>query len=253
MRAIVLLASGLIVGIMVAAGQDSAPQTTKKMYVRTGNEGTISGFVRFKGKAPGILRIDMTQDAVCTEINPNATVENAIITKGKLANVFIYVKDNDVLENYSFETPSSKAVLQHKGCRYLPHVLGIQTQQTLRVVNSDPTTHNTHPFPKVKSGNPEWNKSQPPGSEPIERRFDNPDLFIPFKDNQHPWEKAWVGVFAHPFFAVSGKDGSYKIEGLPPGDYTVVAWHEKFGEQTIKVTVVPYEMKFLNFSFEDSK
>jgi len=96
----------------------------------------------------------------------------------------------------------------------------MQTQQTLKIVNSDPATHNDHPTPK---NNLEWNQSQPPGAAALEQRFGWPELFIPIKDNQHPWGKAYAAVFSHPFFSVSDKDGSYKISGLPPGQYSVVA------------------------------
>lgn len=218
----------------------------KPVYKATGGEARLEGTISFVGKPPEPMRIDTGADPICGKINPDPTTDSVLVTDQKLANVVVYVR-GESLNAYSFDAPSGEVTLEHKGCKYVPHVLGMQTQQTLRVVNSDPTTHNTHPTPK---NNREWNQSQPPGGGVIAQRFALPELFIPFKDNQHPWEKAYVGVFSHPFFSVSGKDGSYKIYGLPPGQYTVVAWHEKLGEQTVDLFLAGSEQKNLDFAFK---
>jgi hypothetical protein len=217
----------------------------KPMYKSTGSDATLMGTISFAGTPPEPLRIDTSADPICEMVNPDPTTEWVIVTNQKLANVVVYVR-GELLNSYSFDAPSPDVTLEHKGCRYEPHVLGMQTQQTLKIVNSDPTTHNTHPTPK---NNREWNQSSSPGAV-LEHRFAWPELFIPIKDNQHPWEKAYVGVFSHPFFAVSGIDGSYKISGVPPGQYTVVAWHEKFGEQTFDVFLTGSEQKKLDFTFK---
>src|SRR4030095_6262499 len=96
--------------------------------------------------------------------------------------------------------------------------------------------HNTHPVPQ---NNPEWNQTQPPGSPPLVKTFKRPEKLVPFKDNQHPWQRAYVRVVEHPFFAVSDEQGNFKIEGLPPGQYKVVAWHERFGEKSVDITLLP--------------
>jgi hypothetical protein len=119
--------------------------------------------------------------------------------------------------------------------------------QQFVVVNSDPTTHNTHPTPKA---NAEWNQSQSPGGAPLTHSFKRGEVFFPFKCNQHPWEKAWLGVFDHPFFAITDADGNYRIEGLPPGQYAVVAWHELFGEKTLDLTVFAGELRDASFTFD---
>jgi hypothetical protein len=124
----------------------------------------------------------------------------------------------------------------------------MQTNQTLKMLNNDPTTHNSHAMPK---NNPDWNQSQTAGTA-LELRFRSPELFVPMKDNQHPWEKAYVGVFSHPFFSVSATDGSYKISGVPPGQYTVVAWHEQLGEQTVNLFLAGSEQRNLDFTFKAS-
>src|SRR2546425_4333064 len=226
---------GIVLGIasliLVSISLDTATTQDKPIYKPTGSEGTIVGTISFVGTSPKPLRIDTSADPICETVNPNQTSDWVVVTNQKLTNVVVYVR-SEWLNVYSFDDPSPEVTLEHRGCRYVPHVLGVQTQQTLKIFNSDPTTQNTHAMPK---NNPDWNQSQPPGAAALELRFAKPELFVPMKDNQHPWEKAYVGVFSHPFFSVSGTDGSYRISGLPPGQYTVVAWHEKLGEQTVDV------------------
>jgi hypothetical protein len=188
----------------------------------------------------------MSADPICETVNPEAATEEVMVTEGKLANVFVYARTGNTLDTFQFEVPTTAVVLEHQGCHFVPHVIGVQAQQSLSIVNGDPTTHNTHAMPR---NNPEWMQSQPQGAPAFERKFLRPEPLIPIKDNQHPWEKAYLGVFSHPFFAVSNVDGAYKIAGLPPGQYTIVAWHEKYGEQTFDVTVGSKERKTLDFTF----
>jgi hypothetical protein len=230
---------------VLSSGQGGGMSPNKKPYVQTGHEGTLSGTIKLTGKRAKPRRIDMSADLVCYQVNPDPKTEDVVGSKGKLANVFVYVK-SVALDSYTFDQPDSPAVLEHKGCRYLPHVLGMRVGQPLTVLNRDPTYHNTHPTLK---SNVDWNQSQAPGSPPLKTTFDQPD-FIPFKDNQHPWEQAYVAVFAHPFFAISDDNGNYKIKGLPPGQYTVVVRHETLGEKTVDVTLAADESKDLSFSFD---
>jgi hypothetical protein len=229
-------------------------------YKPTGAEANLVGTISFTGVPHNPRRIDVSADPICATVNPESTqvrtaeeleisipTEDVVVTDGKLANVFVYAQTGDPLDAYSFDVPFTEVTLEHKGCQYQPRVLGLQTRQVLKIVNSDPTTHNTHPIPK---NNPEWNRTQPLGDNPIEYKFALAELLIPMKDNQHPWEKAYIGVLSHPFFAVSGRDGSYKIAGLPPGQYTFAAWHEKYGEQTVTVSVGSKEQQTLDFTFK---
>jgi hypothetical protein len=228
---------------------NSATGQNKPTYKPAGEEASLVGTISFAGVPPKPRQIDMSADPICETVNPESATmptEDVIVTDGKLANVFIYVRAGDPLDAYLFDAPSTEVTLEHKGCHYVPHMLGMQTEQTLKILNSDPTIHNTHPTPKI---NREWNQSQMPGSV-IEQRFALPELFIPIRDNQHPWERAYVGVFSHPFFAVSNKDGGYRIADLPPGQYTIVAWHEKYGEQKIEISVGSREQKTLDFTFK---
>ena len=203
---------------------------------------TIMGTVKFDGPAPKLAKIDMSQDPNCKGSN---TAENIVTSGGNLANVFVYVKQG--LGNRTFNVPTDAVVLDQSGCKYHPHVLGVMAGQTLKIVNSDPTTHNIHPTPK---DNREWNESQAPKATPLEKTFAREEILLPVQCNQHPWMKMFIGVVKNPFFAVSGPDGKFEIKGLPPGEYTIAFVQEKLGEQTQKVTVGPKESKTADFKLK---
>lgn len=222
------------------------PKTKEKIFRKTGEEGTIVGTVYFSGQPPVRHRIDMSPDAACVTRNRNLRQEEMIVTNGRLANVFLYIKTGSGVDDHSFEVPTSPVTLDQRGCRFSPRVLGIQTNQPLQILNSDPTAHNVHAQAK---NNVEWNDSQSAGAKPLMKQFDRPEVMIRIRCNQHPWMSAYVGVLAHPFFAVSGLNGSYRIEGLPPGNYKIFAWHEHLGEQSFDITISPGETRRLDFSF----
>ncbi len=210
---------------------------------------TVRGKVLFQGEKPKLHRIMMDQDPACVAKHkgPVYSEDGMVNDNGTLPNVFVYVKEG--AEKYSFPTPQEAAELDQDGCMYKPHVLGIQVGQTLRILTKDPTTHNIHAMPK---DNRDWNMSQAPGGAPIDQKFARPEIMIPIKCNQHPWMKAYAGVTRHPFYAVTGSDGTFTIKGLPPGEYTIEAWTATFGTQTQKVTVGPKEIKSADFTFKAS-
>ena len=211
-----------------------------------GNEGSLTGKVSFKGAAPKLRAISMEADSVCAAKHSKPVYPETVVVNdnGTLRNVFVYVKSG--LEGKTFAVPGAPVVLDQEGCLYKPHVLGIQANQELKVVSSDKTTHNIHPLPKV---NREWNISQPPGADPIMRTFTRPEATIPVKCNQHPWMRAYIHVLSHPFYSVSGEDGSFKLEGLPPGDYELEAVHEEYGAMTQKVSVPASGSAAADFTF----
>jgi hypothetical protein len=239
--------------VMISCGEKKSPDNTngpttseKPAYQSAGDEGTITGKIAFTGTAPAPKSIDMGQDPVCVSTATDKNTEDVAVKDGKLANVLIYVKSGGAVDKFSFTAPSSDVDLDQKGCRYHPHVLGVMAKQNIKIINSDNTTHNIHPSP---TKNEEWNKSQTAGQAPFEKSFARSEVVIPVKCNQHPWMKAYIAVLPHPYYDVSTADGTYTIKNLPPGEYTIVAWHEKYGEQTQKVTVGAKESKTQDFTF----
>jgi len=209
---------------------------------------SIHGTIHLQGSAPVPVRIDMGMDPGCTfsTNQPNFSQQYVVGKGGGLGNVYVYVKSG--IEGTNFTIPATPIILDQKGCRYEPHVVGLMAGQTLRVFNSDPTMHNVHSQPNAPS-NSEWNMSQMPKGAPIETRFHDPEAMMPFKCNQHPWMKAFVNVAANPFYAVTGADGTFEIKGLPPGDYTIAAVHEAAGEQAQKISLGAKETKTVDFTF----
>jgi plastocyanin len=164
---------------------------------------------------------------------------------GGLQDVFVYVKDG--LGNLRFPIPSNTVVLDQKGCHYTPHVVGVQVGQALDVLNSDPTLHNVHAVP---ASNQEFNTGLPLAGLKHTHRFSTREVMVPFKCDVHPWMSAHVGVLDHPFFAVTNADGAFELKGLPPGTYTVEAWHERLGTQTQMVTIGAKETGTATFEFK---
>lgn len=244
-------------GSRVTENGNETPTTTGEAYNSKGDEGTVTGTIAYNGAAPAPKKIDSSADPVCAQRNPNLTTEDTVVKDGKLANVFVYIKDGTItggkkINDYTFAVPSDAVVLDQQGCHYKPHVLGVQANQKVRITNSDPTQHNIHPTPKY---NPEWNQTQPNGAAPIEKTFARPEVLIPVKCNQHPWMKAYVGVLKHSFYAVSGEDGTFTLKA-PPGTYTIAAWHEKGGangtEKTMQVTVPANGSVKADFTFGEA-
>jgi plastocyanin len=210
--------------------------------------GELKGKIQFAGRKPPKREIDMDQDTECARLHKNGhVIDQSVVVNpnGTLANVFIYVKSG--LEGKAFEPPATAVIIDQNGCWFKPRVLGIQTGQTLKVTNSDPVTHNIHPLAQV---NREWNHSQSQGDPPLVRRFVRQEIMIPVKCNIHTWMRAFIGAVDHPYFAVSGADGSFEIKNLPPGEYTVAAWQEKLGTQEQRVTLAASGSANIAFTFK---
>ena len=203
---------------------------------------SVSGTVSFTGTAPKPAKIDMSQDPACKGMN---MAETEVVDGGKVANVFVYVKDG--LGNRTFDVPKDPVTIDQSGCKYHPHVLGVMAGQTIKIVNSDPTTHNIHPTP---ADNREWNESQPPQAPALEKTFAREEIMLPVKCNQHPWMKMYVNVVKSPFYAVTGPDGKFEIKGLPPGTYTIAFVQEKLGTQEQKVTLAAKDSKTVDATFK---
>jgi len=228
-------------------GESSAPPPTVNP-VDPATAGNIAGRVAFDGTAPRAEPVRMDSDPNCARQGSGTTDETVVVgTNGALQNVFVYVKDG--LGDLRFPVRSAPAILDQKGCRYVPHVLGVQVGQQVEVLNSDPTLHNVHAVP---TANREFNTGQPIQGMKHTHTFSTKEVMVPFKCDVHGWMRAYIGVLDHPFFAVTGSDGSFTLEGLPPGTYTVEAWHESLGTQTQTVTIGASESTDVAFSFESA-
>ena len=207
----------------------------------------VRGTVKFQGSVPKPAHIDMSADPKCVQARPGGGMTQDIEAdaKGDLQNVIVYVSQG-LPADAKFEPPNEPAEIDQKGCMYQPHVVTVRANQELKVVNSDNTTHNIHPLP---NNNRELNQSQAPGA-PFSMTFAREEIAIPVKCNIHPWMRSYIAVFKHPYFAVTGKDGSFEIPNLPPGSYTITAWHEKLGTVFQKITVGESETKTMEFVFK---
>jgi len=218
--------------------------------VDTATAGDIKGTVTLDGTAPKNEPIKMNADPVCVKENKDPQFQETYMvgSDGKsLENVFVYVKDG--LGNYQYDMPSGPAQIDQKNCRYHPHVFGMRVGQTLEIINSDPTLHNIHALPK---SNQEFNTGQPIQGMKTTHVFTAKEVMVPFKCDVHGWMNAYVGVLDHPYFATTDKDGKFDLQTLPPGTYTIEAWHEKLGTSEQKVTICPKETKEINFTFKPS-
>jgi len=229
------------------ATQESAAPAASSVDPATA--ATVAGKISLEGTAPANAPIRMNADPACVAANKGQkpTQHTFVSEGGGLGNVFVYVQSG---LNGTFPAPTTPVVLDQKGCQYIPHVFGVQVGQPIEVVNSDPTLHNVHATPKT---NAEFNTAQPIQGMKTSHTFTakEADVVVPFKCDVHGWMNASVGVLDHPYFAVSAPDGSFSIPNLPPGSYTLGAWHERLGTQTLQVTVAAKESKAdANFTFK---
>jgi hypothetical protein len=242
-----LLVAGLLAG---GCGGDPAPvaQTppADAKRVDAATAGTVSGRVTFEGPAPQNPSAKLDSDPACAREHPNGLkLDTILVTNGGLENVFVYVKDG--LGNYYFDTPTTPVVLDQKGCNYTPHVFGVRAGQPIEIVNSDATLHNVNAAAKVNQG---FNLGQHIQGMRNTRVFTAPEVMVRIKCDVHSWMTAYAGVLTHPYFAVTANGGAFELKGLPPGTYTIEAWHEKLGTETQGVTLGEKEAKNISFAFK---
>ncbi|MBI1870071.1 MAG: hypothetical protein HYS07_02640 [Chlamydiae bacterium] len=222
------------------------PNSTPALSVDPQKTGMIKGKVLFKGEAPTPQELPIRGNPECSVFHPGKVyAQELLVQNGRIENVFIYVKEG--LENYSFETPKTSIKMDQSKCLYVPHVLGVQVNQPVLLVNSDPTLHNVHSYSK---NNPSWNLGMPFEGMEITKTFSSPEVMISLKCDVHPWMTGYLGVVSHPYFVVTEAEGTFELKNLPPGKYVIEAWHEKLGTQDQSIEITPDEEKELEFTFE---
>ncbi|PYQ27492.1 MAG: hypothetical protein DMF56_20285 [Acidobacteria bacterium] len=227
------------------AATSTAAATPAAAPVAVADAATINGLVKFEGAAPNMPAIPMGADPYCASQHPTPAKDEEVVVGpgGELANVIVWVKNAP-----NGPAATTPAVLDQRGCQYHPHVQAVQVGQTLQIKNSDNTLHNVHAMPAVNS---QFNEGQPVQGMVSEKKFDKVEG-TPFrvKCDVHGWMKSWMIVLPHPYHSTSAMNGTFSIANLPPGNYTLVAWHEKYGQQEQQVTVGAKEQKQITFTFK---
>jgi plastocyanin len=243
------VAALLVLGGCGRSGQETEKQAETAnqtgLVADEANGATITGKVSFTGQKPTPKTIDFSANPDCQKMHsgPVYTEEVVVNGNGTLKNAFVWLKQGVPEGRWK---PSSKtAVIDQQGCLYTPRVTGVMIDQSVEFRNSDDTNHNIHPMPQK---NKEWNESEPPKDRGKMKTFDREEVMIPVKCNIHPWMRAYIGVVRHPFFAVTGDDGTFTIKGVPPGNYTIEVWQEKYGTQDQNITVAAKDTKTVDFS-----
>ena len=207
--------------------------------------GRIAGTVTLQGAAPPMKPLQLGGDPQCAARHQGPVLSgDALVHDGRVENAFVYVKDG--LGDRTFAVPQTPVKIDQDGCVYTPHVVGAQTCQPVEFVNSDPVLHNVHGTP---SASPAWNFGLPVRGSERAVRVPHPEVAIAVRCDVHPWMRAYVGVVDHPYFAVTGPDGRFTLADLPPGDYVVASWHERFGTQEARVSIGPREVKDVSISY----
>lgn len=228
-----------------APGQAAAPAepAAPKKVVDPATAGSVSGTVTFGGALPPPTMIRASSDAACAKLRPGEFDAGDVLVKdGKVENAFVWVKTG--LEAYTFDPPSGPLSVDQRGCMYTPRVFGARVGQEIQFHNSDQTTHNISAKAEKQRG---WNIVTLQGVTKT-NRFEKPEVAIRLGCDIHPWMRAYVGVVAHPKFTVTPAGGAFALEGLPPGSYTIGAWHERLGQVEAQVTIGPNEAKALDLA-----
>jgi plastocyanin len=192
--------------------------------------GRIKGTVHYSGK-PDEPRPVTTPDPFCSQ-QKLGNEDLLVSPAGGLANVLVHVSQG---ASGTYPPPATEAIVDQSGCMYRPRVQAVLAGQTVQIRNSDQTLHNVHSY---KGASTLFNQAQIPGTPPMTRTLSPGGQIIKFRCDVHPWMTGYVGVLSNPFFAVTGADGSFSIDKLPAGTYTLEAWHERTGVKSSTPIVV---------------
>jgi hypothetical protein len=206
--------------------------------------GVINGKVTYTGTPAMPEAINMSKEPECVKLNSKPRMTEDIVTGpgNTLQNVVVYISGGAPDISSASTAP---AIFDQQNCHYTTHVLAFRVGQEVKMFNSDPLSHNIHPIPSI---NREWNKIQLPGTPPFAYAYANQE-FIPVKCNLHPWMRAYFAVLKTSHFAVTGENGRFTLPDLPPGRYTVTAWHEVYGTRSQEITIGDGQQLSIDFVF----
>lgn len=211
--------------------------------------GSITGKVVFDGRVPSMRPVQVGADPGCARLH---SAEDPLLTEfmvtgegNTIANVLIQVTKG-LPEGEEYPVPTEPIEVSQEGCRYSPHVFVVRAGQPIHFTNPNGLQHNVHPLPNV---NRELNRAMSQTDREFEHTFLKPEPVFRIKCDVHAWMEAYCAVLDHPFYAVTGTDGTFTIEGLGPGEYEIEAWHEVLGTQTAKVTVGEGSPAVADFTF----
>ena len=211
----------------------------------TGNA-RITGGVFFRGPIPE-AREPSAPFPECGQRTPQNPLE---VKDGRVANVFVYVKDG--LPPGDYPIPSEPVLLDQKSCDFHPRVFGIRAGQTLQMRNSDDVLHNVDARGNagLSRGPNAFSVAMPIKDMTLTRKFAEAQVPVQIVCDVHPWMKSFAGVITNPFWAVTDENGAFSLNGLPAGSYTLEAWHERLGKLTAQVTVGANETRMVNLEFK---
>jgi plastocyanin len=220
---------------LACGGGDAPPAPRTPTPLDRSTTGRIAGEVRVDGVVPAMAELRFGSFAECAARHAGAVPAGDLLVRdGRLENAFVWVKAG--LGDRVFAVPETPVVVDQAGCLFAPRVVGAQAGQPIRWVNGDALLHNVHGTPGASSG---WNVSLARQGSAREIRVARPEVPVSVRCDLHPWMQGWLGVVDHPYFAVTGPDGVFALDDVPPGDYTVAVWHERLGTQETRVTVPP--------------
>ncbi len=229
-----------------AGSPEVKPAAVVKQAVDPATAGGVKGKVTFSGEAPPPQKISVQGNPECAAFHADGSIasEELLVKGGLVQNAFVYIKEG--LEGSSFEPPKEAATIDNKQCIYVPHVTGVQVNQPVILLNSDPTLHNVHSYSKNSKA---WNVGLPIQGMKQTKKFEAAEIMVALKCDVHPWMKGYIGVLPHPYFSVTGESGEFEIKNLPAGEYTIEVWHEKLGAQSQKVKIEPQAEQTIEFIF----
>lgn len=229
--------------VLAACGGGSEPARKPVTPLDRSTTGTITGTVRLAGPAPAMQTLQMASECR-TEHQGPVPAGDVLVHDGLVENAFVWVKDG--LGDRGFEVPTAGVTIDQKGCLYHPRVTGARVGQPIVFQNSDSVLHNVHGAPTVATA---WNFTMSVKGSQRTLKLDKPEVMVSVRCDVHPWMQGWIGVVDHPYFSVTGTDGRFALRDVPPGEYTVAVWHERFGTREEKVSLAAKGTQDVAFSF----